>query len=326
MDRLAIESVFEENFTQYGELGASVSVWKDGEEILSLSKGWCEKEQNREWNKDTLIPIYSATKGPASATLLMLLEENGLTPESRVCQVWNDFPNDQATFAEMMSHQCGLTALDLQANVFDYNSVIEAIEAQEPNWELGDGHGYHPRTYGFLLDECVRLLTGERLGKVWQDRIASELDLELFIGLPESEFGRVAQLYPGKMDKAELESGFYKEFNQANTLVRKAFNSPKGLNGVHEMNTPDAWQSGLPAMGGVSTASALAAFYQAAIGKIDFFSDDVLEWMQESQIMGDDLVLITPTHFTCGFQKDPLDARGNKMRMNYGTSLSATRS
>jgi len=323
MDLTAIKKVFEENFSNHGELGASVSVWQHGEEILNLANGWCEREQKRLWDKHTLVPVYSATKGPAAATLLMVLEENGLTPESLVVQVWENFPNQNATFAEMMSHQCGLTALDKAVSVFDYEAVIAAIEVQSPNWELGDGHGYHPRTYGFLLDECVRRLTGVRLGSIWQERVAKKFDLDLHIGLPEEEFYRVAKLYPGKMNKAELDSGFYKEFNQSDTLVRKAFGSPRGLHGVHEMNTPKAWQSALPAMGGVATATALAKFYQLAIGAIDFFCEDVIAWMQQSQSMSDDKVLITPTHFTCGFQKDPLDEVGNKIRNNYGRNKDA---
>lgn len=319
----ALYEVFMENFSKHGEIGATVSVWKDGTEVLSMWKGWMDKSETKAWEGNTMVPFYSATKGPASATLLMLLDENGLTPESRVIQVWRDFPNDQATFAELMSHQCGLAALDESASVYDYEAVISAIENQEPNWELGAGHGYHPRTYGFLLDELCRLLTGKRIGEMWREKIAEPLELDLWIGLPESEFGRVATLYPGKMDKTELESGFYKEFHQSGSLVKRAFSSPKGLHAVHEMNTPEAWQSALPAMGGVGTAQALAKFYQAAIGAIPFFSDDVLSWMKQSQVMGDDKVLMTPTHFSCGFQKDPLDENDEKMRNHYGDSLEA---
>ncbi len=318
-----LEVCFQDNFISHGELGASVSVWQHGEEILNLAQGWNEKEKQREWTKETLVPVYSATKGPASAVLLRELEKNGLTPESRVVQVWSEFPNESATFSEMMSHQCGLSALDQAASVYDYDAVITAIEAQEPNWELGDGHGYHPRTYGFLLDKCVRLLSDETLSEVWYKEIAQVLGLDLFIGLPEAEFSRAAKLYPGKMDKSELDSRFYKEFNQIGSLVRKAFGSPRGLHAVHEMNTPQAWQSRLSAMGGVSTASALAKFYQACIGEIDFFSDNVREWMQTSQIMGNDKVLCTPTHFSCGFQKDPLNESGEKSRRHYGESLQA---
>ncbi len=314
---------FENNFISHGELGASVSVWQHGEEILNLAHGWCEKEKQRAWTSETLVPVYSATKGPASAVLLRELEKNGLTPESRVVQVWSDFPNDSASFEEMMSHQCGLSGLDQAASVYDFDAVISAVEAQEPSWDLGDGHGYHPRTYGFLLDQCVRLLSGDTLGEIWHKEIAQVLGIDLFIGLPDSEFSRVAKLYPGKMDKSELDSGFYKEFNQPGSLVKRAFSSPKGLHAVHEMNTPQAWQSGLPAMGGVATASALAKFYQACIGNIEFFSEDVMEWMRQSQSMGDDKVLMTPTHFSCGFQKDPLDEQGQKLRKHYGESLSA---
>ncbi|SHK37746.1 CubicO group peptidase, beta-lactamase class C family [Rubritalea squalenifaciens DSM 18772] len=318
-----IKEVFERNFAERGELGASVSVWRDGEEILNLAQGWCDRTKQREWTADTMVPVYSATKGPASAILLMLLEENGLTPQDLVVRVWDEFPNKNATFAELMSHQSGFAALDKKASVFDYGAVIEAVEQQAPNWPLGDGHGYHPRTYGFLLEKPVRELSGKTLGEVWRERVAEPLGLDFWIGLPESEFGRVATLYPGKMDKSDLESGFYKEFNQEGTLVRKAFGSPRGLHAVQEMNKQEAWQAALPAMGGVGTARALAKFYQAAIGRIECFSHDVLEWIKTPVIQGEDRILRTPTRFTCGFQMDPLDDHGSKLRHNYGAALEA---
>lgn len=318
-----LKQTFSKNFEENGELGASVSVWINGEEVLNLAQGWCEREEEKAWTEKTMVPFYSATKALASATLLMLLDENGLTPDDLVCRVWSNFPNSSATFAELMSHQCGLAALDRKSSVFEYDEVIAAIEAQEPNWDLGDGHGYHPRTFGFLLEEPVRVLSGKALGEVFRECIAEPLGLELWIGLPESEFDRVATLYPGKMDKRDLESGFYKEFNQQGTLVRQAFSSPRGLQGVHEMNTPKAWTAGLPAMGGIGTAQSLAKFYQAAIGAIPFFSDDVLEWMRTPQVMGDDRILMTKTRFSCGFQLDPIDGNGEKIRHNYGKGMHA---
>jgi CubicO group peptidase (beta-lactamase class C family) len=323
MDLDAVKLAFRKNFEEHGELGASVSIWKEGVEVLNLADGWCAREQTNPWKSSTIVPFYSATKALSSATLLMLLEENGLSPGDLVCRVWPDFPNSSATFSELLSHQCGLAALDQKSSVFNHQQVIAAIEAQKPNWDLGVGHGYHPRTFGFLVDEPVRLLTGKPLGEVFHERIAEPLGLELWIGLPESEFGRVATLYPGKMDKNDLASGFYKEFNQSGTLVRRAFSSPSGLQGVHEMNTPKAWQAGLPAMGGVGTAQSLAKFYQVAIGAIPFFSDDVLEWMRTPVVTGDDRILMTPTRFSCGFQLDPLDENGDKIRHNYGKGMRA---
>lgn len=314
---------FYRNFEEHGEIGASLSIWSQGEQVVDLSHGGRDKSQSSAWDTETLIPVYSATKGPASATLLMVLEKHELSPDSMVREVWQKFPLEDATFAQLLSHQCGLAAIDREVSVFDYTAVIEAIEQQTPNWELGTAHGYHPRTFGFLLDEVCRLLEGEKIGTTFQQTIAQPLDLDFWIGLPESEFHRVATLYPGKMQKSDMESGFYKEFNQQGTLVKRTFASPKGLQAVQEMNSPKAWTSGLPAMGGVTNATSLAKFYQAAIGEIELFSPTVRKWMQTPQVMGEDLILCTPTHFSCGFQLDPLNSFGQKTKHNYGISESA---
>jgi CubicO group peptidase (beta-lactamase class C family) len=317
-------SVFEKNFRTRGELGASVSVWWRGEEILSHGQGWCEKEQTRAWTEQTLVPVYSATKGPSSATLLLVLDERGLGPETPVREVWPAFPVAEATFAHLLSHQCGLAALDQKPVVWDHAEVVAAIEAQVPAWRPGQGHGYHPRTFGALVDEPVRRLTGKPLGQVWHEKIAAPLGLEFWIGLPESEWPRVARLYPGKASGEDMQSGFYREFNTEGSLVRRAFDSPRGLRSVQEMNDSQAWSAGLAAMGGVATASALAKFYQAAIGAIESpLTDHVKRALATLRISGDDKVLVQPTAFSCGCQLDPLDASGKKIRQLYGPSTHA---
>lgn len=321
-----LEKAFERNFARRGELGASVSVWKWGVEVVSLSRGWCEREQEREWTAKTMVPFYSTTKGLASATLLMVMEERGLTPENLVREVWPEFPIERGTFGQLMSHQLGMVMLDKKVSIWEYEEVIRAIENQPPGWDVEGrhtGHGYHPRLLGFIHDELVRLLTGDRLGVVWREKIAEPLGLDAWIGLPEEEFGRVARLYPGKQDKSDLESGFYRELHRPDSLVKRAFGSPHGLHSVREMNEPRAWTAALPAMGGVGTACALAKFYQAACGAIEFFSPRVREWMGTMRTSGEDRILQTPTAFSCGFQLDPLDAFGRKERHHYGLSRRA---
>ncbi len=313
-----LEEVFELNFLERGEIGASVSVWKHGEEIVHLSRGYTDKSQSTEWTEDTIVPFYSATKGLAAATVLLSLERAGLTPEARVTQVWREFPQSSATFAELLSHQCGLAALDQRVSVFNHDEVITAVESQSSNWT--HGHGYHPRTYGFLLDEVVRRLEGEKLGEVFRAEIAGPLNLDLWIGLPEREFDRVATLYPGKVNGGDFSSDFYKAFHQKDSLVKQAFSSPQGLESVQDMNTPAAWQAALPAMGGVGGARGLAAFYQAVLGYLPGFSEDVRRWMSTPLIQGHDQVLLTPTRFTCGFQMDPLGPDEVKQRRHYGRS------
>jgi len=320
---LAVKQVFEENFNSEGEIGASVSIWQHGEEILKLSGGFCQNDTQTPWTDRTLIPLYSATKGPASATLLLALEKHGYCISDLVTSVWKNFPNPSATFAQLLSHQCGLSAIDRKVSVFEYSEVISAIEAQQPCWQLGDGHGYHPRTFGFLLDQICLQLEGEKIGSLFNKWIAEPLDLEVWIGLPEEYHSRVATLYKGRLRKGEKLPSFYKELGTADTLVQRSFSSPVGLNTVEEMNTAKAWKAGLPAMGGFGTATSLAKFYQAAIGEIPLFSQHLLQWMRDPIISGLDKTLCTPTSFSCGFQLDPTDAFGEKIRSNNGPSSNA---
>lgn len=315
---------FERNFVERGELGASVSVWWAGVELISEGAGWCEKEHQRVWTADTLVPVYSATKVPAAACLLLALERHGLSEATLVREVWPKFPVPEAKFSHLLSHQCGLAALDQPASLLEHSEIVAAIEAQAPEWNLGDGHGYHPRTFGALVDEPLRRLTGMRLGDWWHREIAEPLGLDFWIGLPEAEWARVARLYPGKVGKIDFRDGFHRELTTPGTLTRRAFSSPQGLHAVQEMNQSLAWAAGLPAMGGVGTASALGKFYQAAIGAISSpLTEGVQRALATLQSSGDDRVLLRPTAFTCGAQQDPVGADGRKIRRLYGPSTRA---
>jgi len=324
MDADGLKEVFLANFAERGEVGAAVSVWKNGEEIIGLANGWCGREMTRRWDEGTLVPVYSATKAPAAATLLHVLSGKGLGADTPVAEVWHGFPVRAATFADMLSHRCGLAALDESADVFDHAAVVAAVERQRPEWGIGEGHGYHPRTYGFLLDECVRRLDGRSLGRVWNGDIAAPVGIDFWIGLSEDKWGRVASLIPGRAKPPVFEEGFYAAFSTQGSLTRRAFSSPRGLHSIAEMNDPKAWVAGLPAMGGVGSARGLAKFYQMAIGALDGpFSEGVRNALAGLRACGDDKVLLRETAFTSGCQKDPVDESGKKKRMVYGESIAA---
>lgn len=314
-----VVQVFERNFREHGELGASVSIWWRGEEVLSLARGWRDKRHHAPWTSETMVPVYSATKGPAAATLLLVLHERGLGPETPVREVWAGFPLAGAVFGELLSHQCGLAVLDRAASTWDHREVVAALEAQVPRWQPGDGHGYHPRTFGALLEHPVRLLTGKQLGEVWRERIAAPLGLDFWIGLPASEWHRMARLYPGRIERLAPDDMFYRAWNTEGTITRHAFLSPRGLHSVAEMNEPRAWQAGFAAMGGVGTAAALAKFYQAAAGLLASpLPAPVCRWLAERRVDGEDKVLLRPTAFSCGCQLDPLAPDGSKARHLFG--------
>jgi len=319
-----VVEVFERNFRDRGELGASISIWWDGVELLNHGHGWCEREQQRPWTTETLVPVYSATKGPAAATLLLALETRGLNEGTPVREVWPKFPVEHAEFRHLLSHQCGLAVLDQRGEILDHASVVSALENQLPAWSIGDGHGYHPRTFGALVDEPVRRLTGRTLGEFWHREIATPLGLEFWIGLPATEWPRVARLYPGKRGNDDLADAFYKHLTASGSFTRRAFSSPHGLYAVQDMNESTAWAAALPSLGGLGTASAIARFYQAAIGAIvSPLSPSIREALKRTQSAADDRVLLRPTVFTCGMQKDPVDSAGVKLRRIFGPSMSA---
>jgi CubicO group peptidase (beta-lactamase class C family) len=299
------------------ELGAAVAVYLDGEEILSLAGGFTTRERERPWTPTTLAPVYSATKGPASACVLLALHDHGLDPDTAVARLWPKMP-PHLTVGELLSHQGGLAALDRAADVFDHDGVAAALEEQTPAWGPPE-HGYHPRTFGYLADELVRRLTGAPgLGHYWHETIAAPHRIDFWIGLPESEHPRVATLIPGRPDIAPDEQEFYNAFNDNRSEVRRAFLSPRGLHSVAEMNQPRAWTAGLPGFGGIGSAAGLARFYGLlACGEI--LPAPALAWARHRLVNGPDRILRLPTAFSCGFMLDPLGPDGQKLRHHFGS-------
>src|SRR4051812_17206159 len=168
-----IASLFEDNFTRFGELGAAVSVWRHGEPLVELCGGFRDSKREHPWTADTIVLFWSATKGLGSACLLHALQEYDIQLDRRVSEFWPEFAQagkNEITLAQLLSHQAGLSALHQPVDVLDYDAVIAALEKQKPLWPPGTAHGYHARTFGFLIDECVRRITGMRIAQYWRQR------------------------------------------------------------------------------------------------------------------------------------------------------------
>ncbi len=330
----AVKKVFEDNFQVAAEVGASVSVWQNGREVLSLHEGHRDRQRTADWTAETIAPFWSATKGLTAATVLLALDEAGIDPGTEIAEVWPEYARngkEKTTIAEALSHQAGVARLDAEVSIFDYPAVIGAIEAQVPDWRPGEGHGYHARTYGFIAEELVRRVAKvASLGDFFRERIADPLELDLWIGLPEEEFGRVATLFParGALDTSGEAVEFYKALGDPKSLTRNVFESPGGLHAVREMNESRAWTPGFPAMGGVGSAAGLGKFYALLAGGgvwegRRFFSERAMAWMEARQCDGHDRVFCMPTAFSHGFMMDPLDGEGTKRRCVMGNSARA---
>ena len=313
--RERITSRFEENFSQRGELGAAVSVWQHGKPLVDLHAGFRDSRRETPWTAETIVLFWSATKGLGSACLLHVLQEQGVALSRRVAEFWPEFAQGKGeiTLAQLVSHQAGLCALDERVNLLDYGAVIRALERQAPLWPPGTAHGYHARTFGFLLDELVRRIAGKTIGDYWRQHFGEPLALDSWIGLPESEHSRVATMYAGKAGKPPSPEQFYRDLMVPDTLVRRTFTSPAGLHSVSGMNAAEVRSKSFVSFGGIGSAASLAKFYAmlANGGELDgrrYFNAATIAQMTTTLTSGMDRVFQIPTAFSAGFMKDPADA------------------
>jgi CubicO group peptidase (beta-lactamase class C family) len=325
--RERIAALVEENFASLGELGAAVSIWQDGQPVLELHGGFRDSRREEPWKDDTLVLVWSATKGLGSACLLHTLQERQIGLDRAVAEFWPEFAQSgkaSITLAQLLSHQAGLCALDERVEVLDFEAVIAALERQAPVWPPGTAHGYHARTFGFLVDELVRRISGERVGAYWRKHFGDPMSLDLWIGLPESEHPRVAAIQAAKAGKTPTPEQFYRELMTPDTLVRRTFTSPAGLHSVSGMNNAAARSASIVSFGGIGSASSLAKFYAmlANGGELNgrrYYQPHTLAQMTTTLASGTDRVFQIPTAFSAGFMKDPPEAK----RRIFGSSATA---
>jgi CubicO group peptidase (beta-lactamase class C family) len=322
-----IAELFEENFARFGDLGASLCIARHGEQVFNLAGGYCDREKKIPWSSKTPVLIWSATKGLASACLIHAAWTHGIHLDRKVVDLWPQFGERgkaDTTLLHILTHQAGQAALrDPTISILDYEAVVAQLARQQPLWKPGSAHGYHPRTYGFLLDELVRKITqGTPLGAYFQKIFGEPFGLDLWIGIPDSVASRVAPIFaPRKTREPNVEDAFYEALAQPDSLTRKAFLTPAGLHTPSMMNDPNVRRHSLPSLGGIGTAESLARFY-ALLCSNRLFPYEKIDQIGRVQCAGLDQVLRVNTAFGIGFMKDPL-AGGRKIRNLFGSSLCA---
>lgn len=285
--------------------GAAVCVWQNGQEMLHLCGGG--DGRGGAWSPDTLVPVYSATKAASAACLLLALYDCCQTPDLEVGALWANFPLPHATIGQLLSHQCGLAALDTPAPIDDLEACRAAIEATRPAWQPPQ-HGYHPHTFGPMVDILMTELTGQRVSDFWEERVRRPLALPFYIGhLPADAEPQVAALEYARRRAPLPATPFFRAFFDAQSPVHRAFHSILGPDSPQEMSQPAAWQIGCPAKGGVASARGLAQFYQALAGLLPQspFPTEVYDHLRTQQCSGFDLTLQEETAFTNGAMCEP---------------------
>jgi CubicO group peptidase (beta-lactamase class C family) len=308
-----LRAVFAHSFERgdASEVGAAVAVWRDGELIADLWGGFADAARTRPWARDTIVNVYSTTKGMTALCALRLAEQGALDLDAPVARYWPEFAaSGKAALPVrwLLTHQAGLAGVRAplpDEALFDPRAVCEALAAQAPWWEPGTRHGYHAMTFGHLVGEVVRRVDGRTLGRYFREEIAEPLGLDFHIGVPEGDLARCAEMIPTPVAPGEQDVLATLATQGEGSVTAAAFNNPRQRRGV--VNS-EAWRRAeLPAANGHGDARSLAKVYGilaagGAHAGVRLLSREWIERARTEQAYGKDAVLLgMPTRFGLGF-------------------------
>jgi len=280
-----VRDVFQANFDAGTEVGAAFSAYHRGNKVVDLWGGIADQDEGTPWEEDTIIGVFSTTKGMTAICANQLAQDGKLDVEAPVVTYWPEFAaNGKADIpvAYLLSHQAGLAWVDgtlTPDEALAWEPVIRALEQQAPSWQPGTQHGYHATTYGWLVGEVIKRIAGQSVGTYLRENIADPLDLDLWIGLPESEESRVATLI-SMIPKGGMEPGpggepnplaeLMAAFLGPETPLGKALFAPGGALADQDIwNTRAMHAAEVPAANGICDARSLARLYGATVSDVD---------------------------------------------------------
>lgn len=309
-----VRDAFARNFAEHGEVGAACCVYLRGEPVVDIHGGLADAATGRPWQADTLQLVFSATKGVTAACVLMLVERGVLDLDAPVARYWPEFATNGKSAIPvrwLLSHRAGLAAIEGDFTLdeaLSWEPVVAALAAQAPLWEPGTKHGYHLRSYGWLLGELVRRVDGRTVGRFLADEVARPLGLDLWIGLPEEQEHRVSSIVPPAPPAPEMQEVMARLF-APDTIAGRAFSGPSNLFHYDDMwNRRALHAAELPSSNGIGTARALARLYAALVGEVDgvrLLRPETVAAACVPQSEGGDAVLYLPTRFGLGFMLPP---------------------
>ena len=322
----AVRQEFERNFRERGEVGASVCVTVRGQIVVNLWGGAARLETGTPWTEDTVSLVFSCTKGATALCAHILASRGLLDLDAPVAKYWPAFAQAgklNITVKMLLNHQAGLPALRTplsEGAFYDWELMVAALEQEEPFWEPGARNGYHGLTFGWLVGEVVRRVSGKSLGAFFQDEVAKSLGLEFWLGLPEPLESRVAPMIPGE---ADLESPFFNAMADSTSLQALLFHNTGGYMTRPDYDSRAAHAAEIGAAGGVTNARGLAGMYAplACGGKGLVSRDTIVRMAAVSSATGQDAVLLLPTRFSLGFMKS-MDNRRQPPGLQDGAILS----
>lgn len=316
-DFAAVREEFDRNFAERGEVGASVSVTVDGETVVDLWGGVADPATGRPWERDTIGIVWSCTKGAVALCAHMLVSRGELDLDAFVPEYWPEFAKngkERVTVRMLLAHQAGLAAIRdplPEPGLLDWDLVVDMLAAQEPLWPPGTQHGYHALTYGHVVGEIVRRISGRSLGSFFRDEVADPLGLDFWIGMPAEHDERVAPIIPVEPPAAqdEVSEFFAKAMADPTSIPALVALNSGGMLFPGVVDRREVYGAEIPAANGIANARALAAMYRplalgGSVDGVDLLDEDTLaEATRVASASSVDATLGVPTRFALGFMK-----------------------
>ncbi|MBS3819002.1 beta-lactamase family protein [bacterium] len=324
-----VKKEFIKNFTKRGELGATCSVYYQGQKVVDLWGGYRDWKSRLPWKRDTLVMVFSSTKGLAAMTLAVAHSYGWIDYDAPVAKYWPEFGQEgkkEITIRQLLSHQAGLCALEAPVYVEEMKNldgVAEKLSRQKPLWKPGTKHGYHAATLGMYMNELIRRVDPQNrsLGQFFQEEIAQPLNLEFYIGLPEEvPDDRIADnkmvVSPRAVFRIPLKMTL--RFLNPRAFLYSAFRIPRG----YHPHKRESRSIELPSGNGIGQVRSMARAYGefATMGaKLKIRKETMEELMSLSITPAQgalDEVLGIPSYYSLGFTKPGPN-------VSFGTSRSA---
>lgn len=297
-----LAEAFAENFRVHGDIGASLCVYRHGKKVVDLWGGYADAARTRPWQSDTLVNVWSTTKGILALCVARLADQGLLSTEKPVSHYWPEFGQagkEAITVAQLFSHQSGLCGPVRQLSedeLLDSAFVGDLLAGQPPLWPPGTRSGYHALTIGPLADALFRRVVGKTVGEYFREEIAAPLSVDFHIGLPDDADSRVAEIvHDGQPQSGLADFNLYQHAAQVFVPVRPGLANLK------------AWRrQGTPSAAGQGNARAIAKVYGALahdlrIGDTELLSHGALDAAVQVQVTNEDLVLRVPMSWATGF-------------------------
>jgi CubicO group peptidase (beta-lactamase class C family) len=321
-----VREAFVKNFSTFGETGAAVAVMLDGRPVVDLWAGHVDAARTRPWERDTIVNVYSTTKGMTAICAHRLVEQGRLDLDAPVARYWPEFAQGGKAALPvryLLDHRAGLPAIAQPlppTAVYEWETMTAALAAQEPWWEPGAKHGYHALTYGWLVGEVVRRITGKSLGTFFREEVAGPLGVDFHIGLAAEHDARVAPMIalPPTPEQMDLMAEILKD---ADSMLAKVFVNPPILFDTANMRE---WRAAeVPAANGHTNARALARVYGAlarggALAGVRVLSSESIARALALQSDGWDAVLPLYTRFSLGFMLSTPDEKMGPNPRTFG--------